>query len=523
MSLPADDDAQANETEIATPPAADGNSPPPPELTDNSSTSLRVLPSLPPPLRGGSLQRNITEDTLPASNASRHVHSEAGTVRKNNDNHTPTPPIEDLLLPPFPSVSTFTASGSTRKSRRSTKSSRSSTSTLSAWQDDGHHAPGSLSSLRDSLASHARSSDAPWKHWWHDESGGSFVPQATRLDVVDRLPHAMEEAEKQQQQQQQQQGGEEQQPSTRASFHSVGEGGPLTSRPLLEGDEGDEGTAGAAKLVESMASPTVMPSKEATDHDNFQEVEVAPDLLTEEYARQRIHFLFPAESAEGLPADFPKLAKQSFCMGKHLGRGCSSDVEEIVKVHCRTDAASATPMEAACDFLATTCLTPYGEARYALKHVRPDVQQDPAKAWTSMVDLVVETRILSQLMHPHIIKLRAVAAGNPLRPGYFIVLDRLYDTLQTRLVQWGGGAKSSPKPLLKRLFRRKNSRGTSSQASWEERLTCAYNLASAVGTYYCVCLLGSARFHFDLLGSIFDSHAFFSLLHPGQSICTRSV
>jgi hypothetical protein len=452
MSLPADDDAQGNETEIATPPAADGNSPPPPDLTTNSSASLRVLPSLPPPLRGGSLQRNITEDTIPASNASRHVHPVAGAV--NNDNHTP-PPIDDFLMPPFPSVSTLTASGSTRKSRRSTKSSRSSTTTLSAWQDDGHHAPGSLSSLRDSLASHAtfRSS----VELWHEESGGSLVSQAARLNVVDRLPHTMEEAE----QQQQQQGGEEQQPS-RTSFHSVGEGGSRTSRALREVDEGDEG----------------------------MEVEVAPDLLTEEYARKRIHFLFPAESAEGLPADFPKLAKQSFCMGKHLGRGCCSDVEEIIKVHRRTDVASSSgsPMEAACDFLATTCLTPYGEARYALKHVRPDVQQDPEKAWTSMVDLAVETLILSHLMHPHIIKLRAVAAGNPLRPGYFIVLDRLFDTLRTRLVQWGGGAKSSPKPLLKRLFRRKNSRDTSSQASWEERLTCAYNLASAVGTYYCVCL-----------------------------------
>ena len=54
--------------------------------------------------------------------------------------------------------------------------------------------------------------------------------------------------------------------------------------------------------------------------------------------------------------------------------------------------------------------------------------------WQTKVDLVVETRILSQVTHPHIVKCRAIAAGNPLGDEYFILLDRLYGgTLDERL------------------------------------------------------------------------------------------
>lgn len=84
------------------------------------------------------------------------------------------------------------------------------------------------------------------------------------------------------------------------------------------------------------------------------------------------------------------------------------------------------------------------------KQVRRDIVEranhddDGGKAsaeglWTGMVDLAVETNFLRNLNHANIIKLRGVAKGadddHIFAPDHFIVLDRLYDTLLTRIHQ----------------------------------------------------------------------------------------
>ena len=59
-----------------------------------------------------------------------------------------------------------------------------------------------------------------------------------------------------------------------------------------------------------------------------------------------------------------------------------------------------------------------------------------------LADLNLETKFLSSLPHhPNIIKLRAIADGDRFHPDYFLVLDRLFDTLEQRLVQWRAKAK----------------------------------------------------------------------------------
>mmetsp|Transcript_6985 Transcript_6985/g.13798 ORF Transcript_6985/g.13798 Transcript_6985/m.13798 type:complete len:302 (+) Transcript_6985:344-1249(+) len=95
-----------------------------------------------------------------------------------------------------------------------------------------------------------------------------------------------------------------------------------------------------------------------------------------------------------------------------------------------------------------------------------------------MVDLVVETRILFQLQqHPNIIKVRAVSRGNPLRANYFIVLDRLTETLKDRMIKWKAKLRKSG-PKLLRPFRRRDT--SADGALWKERLTNAYELTSAL-------------------------------------------
>ena len=52
------------------------------------------------------------------------------------------------------------------------------------------------------------------------------------------------------------------------------------------------------------------------------------------------------------------------------------------------------------------------------------------------VDLALEAKYLATLSHPNIVEVKAVAEGGPYREGYFILLDRLHETLPMRLKRW---------------------------------------------------------------------------------------
>jgi len=58
------------------------------------------------------------------------------------------------------------------------------------------------------------------------------------------------------------------------------------------------------------------------------------------------------------------------------------------------------------------------------------------------VDLAVEAKILCSVFHPNIVKLRGLCTGGEKgfrsgKPeGFFLVFDRLYDTLEERIMQW---------------------------------------------------------------------------------------
>lgn len=120
----------------------------------------------------------------------------------------------------------------------------------------------------------------------------------------------------------------------------------------------------------------------------------------------------------------------------------------------------------------------YDEARYAIKTLRsdvllPDHQTDLCQA---LADLNVETRILSSIEHPNIIKLRAIAKGPRFHQEYFIVLDRLYDTLETRMHKW-----RHEKNLYKSWYGKiRDPKRTNKFKLWHDRLLAAYDLSSAL-------------------------------------------
>ncbi|KAL7545739.1 hypothetical protein ACHAWF_012912 [Thalassiosira exigua] len=93
--------------------------------------------------------------------------------------------------------------------------------------------------------------------------------------------------------------------------------------------------------------------------------------------------------------------------------------------------------------------------RLAMKCLRPQIRSDPEQFLIGVEDLVHETAMLATLDHPNIIKLHGRAAGgcasdsSRLGDGYFVLVDRLKETLEDRIVRWkktrGGGRGSPPR------------------------------------------------------------------------------
>jgi hypothetical protein len=113
-----------------------------------------------------------------------------------------------------------------------------------------------------------------------------------------------------------------------------------------------------------------------------------------------------------------------------------------------------------------------GSGRYAIKRLKGSLTV--LERARGQVDLAVEARYLAAVRHPGIIKLRGVAAGNPLEAGYFLLLDRLVCTLDQRINEWkrrrdeySGGflGLGRKKTMLKGLL--------------VDRMTVAYDLAAA--------------------------------------------
>ena len=78
-----------------------------------------------------------------------------------------------------------------------------------------------------------------------------------------------------------------------------------------------------------------------------------------------------------------------------------------------------------------------GHTRYAIKKLsNSNYEQGDEHFVHGIIDLALETRLLAVLRHKHIIKMRAIAdVPDASSPDYFIMMDRLSETLSSRIVQ----------------------------------------------------------------------------------------
>mmetsp|Transcript_40309 Transcript_40309/g.78836 ORF Transcript_40309/g.78836 Transcript_40309/m.78836 type:complete len:406 (+) Transcript_40309:80-1297(+) len=198
----------------------------------------------------------------------------------------------------------------------------------------------------------------------------------------------------------------------------------------------------------------------------------------------------------------PKFQKKELLVGELLGRGFFCNVSEIRGIFLElNDDDSDDEDSSECDekqaIEMTISLDPKeendcrrnsmainyrresgdmeGGARYAIKELKPELVG--RERYGAIKDLAIEARFLSTIRHPNIIKMRGFADSSPTKDGYFIVLDRLYDTLEERIRKWRyQGDKIKFKCCLPSC---RKIDSLTSQLSIE-KISAAYDLASAL-------------------------------------------
>lgn len=195
---------------------------------------------------------------------------------------------------------------------------------------------------------------------------------------------------------------------------------------------------------------------------------------------------------------FPHFNESEIVYGQVLGTGCFGTVYEVrgfdlhehalrrrsfdfTRSHVADEEVPSGDMESR-RFMATHAFRNEGHARYAIKKLSPNMVQEAKQSdlIQAIADLVSEAKILSAIEHPNIIKLRAIKAGDRFRPDFFILLDRLYETLAQRIELWREQIQGTkPTNFFDRILSFRRHR-IAKASSFQDRVIQAYHLSSAL-------------------------------------------
>lgn len=198
------------------------------------------------------------------------------------------------------------------------------------------------------------------------------------------------------------------------------------------------------------------------------------------YATLRIEKVFEHSSIKDNSANFARFDLEEVTLGKVLGRGGFGTVYEIrgfaIKDADYEEMAADEEMAPGAmesrEFIVKHCIRQSGDARYTLKMLSPYAMDDPTLYLQGVIDMAVEARILSDLDHPNIIHVRACAKVSPVEEGYFLVMDRLYDTMGSRMDKWAATNRRLAGIGGKLL----DCRGTKKKELLEEKLVVALDM-----------------------------------------------
>lgn len=151
---------------------------------------------------------------------------------------------------------------------------------------------------------------------------------------------------------------------------------------------------------------------------------------------------------KGIASDVPSFNLSELSLGGLLGMGEFCIVQEISRVSLSRCMKSLPDNNKifSCDgeqettIMKKTQMAKNSSAKkgqkYAIKFLHKEVAMIPSQFQTAILDLTVETTILSILDHPNIVKLYGFNKQELFRPGYFIILEQLDSTLHELMQEW---------------------------------------------------------------------------------------
>ena len=109
--------------------------------------------------------------------------------------------------------------------------------------------------------------------------------------------------------------------------------------------------------------------------------------------------------------------------------------------------------------------------KYVVKYLKEEVKSNPSSFRQAIIDLTIETQILSVVNHPNIVKLQGFNKEALFEPSYFIVLDQLKSTLEDKMEGWMKEKRS--RTSLSNLVPRKKSQRVKEKLKIATSLSCA--------------------------------------------------
>lgn len=159
--------------------------------------------------------------------------------------------------------------------------------------------------------------------------------------------------------------------------------------------------------------------------------------------------------------DKPRFEREDIEIGEMIAYGGFSNVHEILGFKCESPLGADRP--------------------YILKNLNPKLAFNPKKLVVGAKDLVMEAHFLSSLDHPNIIQLQGWSAAGVAAfsetgraDGFFLIFDRLKETLSKRISNWRERSKETKKGTIMK------SRTSLRMQLFAERVQVAVDIADAV-------------------------------------------
>jgi serine/threonine protein kinase len=181
----------------------------------------------------------------------------------------------------------------------------------------------------------------------------------------------------------------------------------------------------------------------------------------------------------------PQFDRDELILGKLMGSGGFSQVFEVMAFcpSCEaSDCLTLDQQDARKKISNQSRRRSKGKNPFVVKHIQSKFLVDTKRFKDAAIDLVVEANFLASIKHPNILSIKGWALGGSLaysggkHDGFFIVLDRLEETLDQRIRNWSQQLKRYKQPSLEKIAKE----GKIQRLLFAGRLNIARDIASAI-------------------------------------------